>query len=691
MKSNEKIRAISWWLTWKDLQWPDDDVAADIERRADAAAAAGVNCVVIFGMHFRWDYLPLWHNVHHLLKTIADALHKRNIRLFDHHSAVLIHRYSTIEEAQAMRTFNKHHVPFAPSRDMAATWQFNGEFLNDWRMINIATGEPVVLPQYTAEEFCLNNPGFRKAYCEYVKMLVAESGIDGLMCDDGFFYSGWTSCGCKWCREKFRNEFGRELPPVTDLTFWGNYSNDAFKDWIAMRYATTREFLEAVRSVVTPEFPLMACCSSSADFEMAKYALTYQEFCKPCNYIMLEMTGNTPELDGGWNKHFPEQCLHLGIAQEYNFPCLGLGYGYTEQTAAFIWAFNKFLGSSTWVSTLKGRLGLPDSVTATLKDDPEIMGEVYNWEKANSALFDTETSTDTAVFFSRWTRDNYGMTIEDYGKDYNLCCIELLNHNLTFDAVTNVPEFGKYRNLVICSAIALDDAEYQALNRFLECGGTVIASGPVGCRNKRSVERTQPWLAQYGIECQVQEPPRPASFPPNSQMTHQVPLCNGSFQGKQLGANEWIKVQHGAGTLLWTPGRMQCTDDPIQLPAVVRENAAMAVDCPDTSQCGWRFRTFKSLDGKTTFVHGLAAAFEVETMKELEAQRKNPRGNHLISSISRKDCLDQLTLTPCQPYSAAKLYMPVVGTQEDVAQELDGTIRLHLPNDVYYFILELSR
>lgn len=42
-----------------------------------------------------------------------------------------------------MRTFNKHHIPFAPSREVASTWTFHGEHLNDWRMIDITTGRPV--------------------------------------------------------------------------------------------------------------------------------------------------------------------------------------------------------------------------------------------------------------------------------------------------------------------------------------------------------------------------------------------------------------------------------------------------------------------------------------------------------------------------------------------------------------------
>ncbi|MBO4630972.1 MAG: hypothetical protein J5858_03525, partial [Lentisphaeria bacterium] len=453
MIQNEKIRAVSWWLKWNDLIWPDDDVRDAIEKRADAAAESGVNCAVIFGAHFRWDFMPLWHNLHDLLAAVRQALHQRGIRLFDHHSSVLTHRCSNMQDVQAMRTFNKHHIPFAPSRNVAASWTFNGEYLNDWRMIDVLTGEPVFLKPYTAEEFCINHPGFRRAYCEYVRMLVEQTGIDGLMSDDSFFYSGWTSCGCQWCRKKFREEYGHDLPSSDDLRFWGNYSCEAFKDWIAMRYASTREFLSEVRNVLGPDFPLMTCCSSSANYAMPKYALNYQEFCGTCNFILLEMTGNSPELDGSWNQHFSEQAFHMGLARKYGYPCIGLGYGYTGYTADFIWAFNKFLGSSTWFSTLKGRLGLPDSKTAILPDDPELVGRAYNWEKDHPKLFDGESDTEIAVFFSRWTRDYYGMTAEDYGSDYNQCCLELLDNNITYVVVPDIPEAGKIRILILCSVI----------------------------------------------------------------------------------------------------------------------------------------------------------------------------------------------------------------------------------------------
>ena len=687
IKNDEKIRAVSWWLTWKDLQWPDDDVADAIERRADAFARSGANCAIIFGTHFRWDYLPLWFNLHDLIGTIADALHQRGIRLFDHHSSVLTHRYSTLKESRAIRRFNRHHIPFAPSRDIASTWTFNGELLDSWRMVDVATGNPVFLKAYTAEEFCINNPGFRAAYAKYVKMLLESTGIDGLMSDDGFFYAGWSACGCQWCRKKFREQYGHELPPVNDLTFWGNYSSEAFKDWIEMRYASTREFLEGVRNVVGPDFTLMSCCSSSADSTMPRYALTYQEFCHPCNCIMLEMTGNTPALDGGWNTHFPEQALHLGLANEYHFPCLGLGYGYTSDTADFIWAFNQFLGCSTWFSTLKGRLGLPDSKITGLKDDPELVGGGFNWEKKHAGLLAAQPDTRTALFFSRWTRDFYGMTQEDYTADYNQACVDLLNHNITFDVVTHIPEDTRnYDVLAICSAICLDDDEYNALNRFLAAGGHVIASGPVGCRDRRAVKRIHPWLAQYGISCEVDEPERSPVFPPATGMHRIVPFCRGSFNNTPLNDNEWVQVEKERGILYWTPGRMQSKAADLELPARIRR--IRPADIEPLKAAGWRFRRFKNNQSNQIF-HALASTFDVSLMEELEKQRKNPIGNNLIASIRRKNSESEIIIKTDEKHHSAHLYFPLKETEADIPLR-NGKITLHIPEEVYYFILEFK-
>jgi len=686
MKISAQYRAVSWWVRWNDLAWPNDDIADDIKRRADFAAETGVNCAVIFGAHFRWDFMFLWMNLHDMISFIGDELHQRGIMLFDHHSSVLTHRYSTQEEAKAMRAFNRHHVPFAPSRDIADELSYKGKKLNDWRMIDLTTGKPVFLEKYTAEQFCMNNPDFQEAYYDYVKRLLKETNIDGLMSDDGIFYSGWTSCGCEWCRKKFKKNYGHKVPPVSDTSFWGNYRNEAFKDWIEMRFATTREFLEGVKKITGKSFPLMSCCSNSVAHTLPGCGMTYQEFIKPCNHIMLEMCGNTPSMDGSWHKYFSQQLLHTGIGRENNAPCLGLGYGFTEPTADFIWAFNKFLGSGTWFSTLKGRLGLPDSKMTSLKDDTELCGNGFNWEKNNPAIFDAGTDADVAVFFSRWTRDFYGMTAQDYVADYSETCSELLRNNITFDVVTLIPKASEYKVLLLSSASCLDKAEYSALNKYLKDGGIIIASGPNGVYDKRANEAAKPWLEQFGISCEIDEPERPGAFPPWNKQKNTVPTCTGNYKGKKLAVNEWLEIKSGKGKLLWSPGRMQNSAKDLAVSECLRSLISEEIIFP--SGTGWKFRVFRK--GGTRIIHALAESFDLACMDALEKERKVFRGNNLIDSLSReKDIFSSFSLELKDNCEEVSFYAPLSGVKKKLPVK-NGKIKITVRDEIYYFILELK-
>lgn len=89
---NGPQRFVSWWIDWHDLDWPDPDNLDRIRRRADSIAESGADAAMVFGAHFRWDFMPYWTILHDYLATVAEELHQRNLRLFDHHSASLIHR-----------------------------------------------------------------------------------------------------------------------------------------------------------------------------------------------------------------------------------------------------------------------------------------------------------------------------------------------------------------------------------------------------------------------------------------------------------------------------------------------------------------------------------------------------------------------------------------------------------------------
>lgn len=111
----ERNRIATWWITWEDLNWPDPDTYDKIKARAEGLAKASVNTVMLFGTHFRWDWMPVFPLLHNYIKTVADELHKYGIKLFDHHSVNLVHRYSTQEEMLHVMRDSGPHLPFSPT------------------------------------------------------------------------------------------------------------------------------------------------------------------------------------------------------------------------------------------------------------------------------------------------------------------------------------------------------------------------------------------------------------------------------------------------------------------------------------------------------------------------------------------------------------------------------------------------
>lgn len=679
-----RYRAVSWWLTFDDLTWPNAELMDRIRRRADRCAASGVNCCIIFGAHFRWDFMPLWGRLHDLIRFIAAELHERKIVLFDHHSSVLTHRPRNRDEALNIWQRNRHHVPFYPSNEAAATWEFNGSRLNDWRMLDVETGHPVYLSAYDAEQFCMNHPALQDAYREYVRRLLTETGIDGLMSDDGIFYADWRACGCAHCRNRFRREYGHDLPPVSDPGFWGNRRSGAFRDWIEMRFKSSRDFLTNVQQVLPAGFPLLTCCSSSDGHALPAFGMSYQDFIQSSNHVLLEMVGSTPSIAGTWDNRIPSQLLHLGIARQHRAPCFGLGYGYFPDTAFFVWALNKFLGSDTWFSTLKGRLGATPAQLEPLADDADLVGEGFRWEQAHPRLFTGEVDTDLAVFFSRDTRDFHGQVAGDYVSDFQAGCLQLMRANLSYEVVTEIPAGGPGRQLVLSSAVCLSAVQRQALARYLENGGTVIATGPTGHCDERANPLAKPWLHDFGFAIEMTAPVRPGGFPPYKHFKEPVEIAQclvpGSVQGQLQ--DGWLSVTVGRGRLLWRPERISQKG---VAAAVIR-----AIQIPAGSKmvlrglpAEWRVRQYR--DGTRQLIHALPA--RVQTVLHPTLQNQVSR-QPIIESLRFEPLAGELVAQPNPPVDRVLLHSPDLPDAR-VARRVEGKPwTVELSGISRYFIVE---
>ena len=490
-------RLVNWWVRFEDLNWPSPDNMDRLKRRAEKMAEANITSAVIFGCHFRWDYLPYFMLLHDHIATIAEELHKYDIELFDRHSVNLIHRYDTPEQMRHVMLHSGPHIPFSPSREAAACWEYKGKRLNDWRMVDVKTNDILYFPQYAAEGFCYNNPEFVEAYCDYVKRLVADTGIDGLAAEDPTHYMHFQSCGCEHCRRELKERTGSILPSYEDRDFWGNWANPAWKEWVDMRFESGKRFFEKLMPQLPKDFPVTTCGSDSASAGMngkASDARTYS--AGGVNYVHCEWSGNTPPY-----KHDPvtsnspifrrliSSSHHMAVAREGGLRCFTTGYGFTEPVANVIWALNKTLDQDCCFSTLKARLGLPQTILDTLPEEHDVVKKPYAFEKAHPELFEAEHIDQVGVYFSYETRNHtlYGNMNRGYYKDYSGALTLLLKNGLSPHTVFTLPKDAQQYPVILLSGVAaMTEAEKDAARKYLASGGKIVAVGPCdmdGCES----------------------------------------------------------------------------------------------------------------------------------------------------------------------------------------------------------------
>lgn len=489
-------RIATWWIGWEDLNWPNPDNLDRIKARADGYAEANISTAMLFGTHFRWDYLPYFTLLHDYIATVAEHLHKNGVKLFDHHSVSLVHRYDTTEEMRRVMLDSGPHLPFCPSREAAKTWQYQGKLLNDWRMLDVKTGEPLYFPQYTAEGFCHRNPEFQQAYQTYVKDLIAHTGIDGLSADDAMYFMHHNACGCDHCRAELKKRAGIDLPPVGDSNFWGNWDNPAWHHWIDLRHDAAGDFYSGLRKVLPENFTLTGCGANSAAAPAVMSASDARTFLRGWNYVNMEMSGNTPPYKHDpltTNVAVPTRLVnashHQAAAREKHVRAFCTGFAHNTAAANHVWAVSKLLGADAWIGTLKARLGLPKKILDTLPCEQDIVGNAFGFEKEHPELFSGELIGQMGVYFSYETRNHtlYGSLIKGSFRDYSNALQLLFRQGICPHTVFSFPETPEQYPVILLSGVArLLPEELQAMDRYLQNGGKVVAVGPTvipGCKH----------------------------------------------------------------------------------------------------------------------------------------------------------------------------------------------------------------
>jgi len=502
-------RAASWWSTLEDLLWPQRQVLDKIKKRADGFAQAGIDTAINFGFHDRFDFANYFGQLHGYYATVCEELHQRGIRFMDHYSCNHVCRPRNEADFRRVHQYERHSVLLFPDPIAAKHAQYEGYFFQDLCEVDLRDGSRGYAKQYQFEAFCHNNPGLRDMHRKYLQRLMKEVPFDGIEVDDMCSYPGNTTCGCKHCRDRFRRDYGHEIPNFSDKSFfgdttqkdmleWGNYANPVYRDWLRMKSDSVRDHIRMIKEVVGDK-PLMTCCSDTGPIVLNAVALDLEKMAPYLDFFMLENVG-TNVRNVEWISMDAEALNQKDIAaRRGGAPALALSYALSEKGAYLGWSLGRFWGASNWSSTLNGRLEEDPAHALEMED---AISKPNNWEKQYSDLhyWEGQDLVEVRVVNNRHCRDNgwrdaAGNEHWDRSKAWS---VQLVKHNVGYrfvraeelaDAAALMKE---HTPLVLDGVGCVSDAQFAAIERYLAGGGLVWMALPFGTHDEKGFVRKMP-------------------------------------------------------------------------------------------------------------------------------------------------------------------------------------------------------
>ena len=244
------------WMTWAQSNGGDcaEYLAPEIaEARMKSLKDAGYTGVVVSGRHWRVDWLNEDPLIIKQLKQVCDLAHK--------YGMIVISHFDLIQFSLAGNTFALQHP--------------------EWWQLDLQTGAPF-------SKFCVNNPGFKNFYIEYLRNMIKRSGVDGFMLDELSFAQenkGYGSCFCRYCREKFRKDTGVEFPSeINDKRFY-QVPNPWYSLFCQWRANSVNHFQRDISGALQKEFPELFFVSYQTGFIEPELLLTGWNFFSHFKYI----------------------------------------------------------------------------------------------------------------------------------------------------------------------------------------------------------------------------------------------------------------------------------------------------------------------------------------------------------------------------------------------------------------------
>lgn len=505
-------RVASWWCTLEDLQWPQKHVVDKIKRRAAGFSKAGIDTAINFGFGLRFDFSNYFAQLHGYLANVSEALRYEGVRFMDHYSCNEVARPRNEAEFRKMHEFQRHAVLLYHDPVSAKYAQYEGHFFNELCEIDLRDGSRGYAPQYQFETFCHNNPAFLDMHRKYLQRLLKEVPMDGIEVDDMCNYPGPATCGCRYCRERFKKDYGHDIPPFGEQAFWGdtskktlewgNYANPVFRDWLRMKIASVADHLKLVKETIGT-LPLMTCCSNTGPVILNILSLDLEKLAPHLDFFMLENVGINID-NANWIQMDAEALLQKDIAEKRAFaPAMALSYTIYEPGAYFGWALSRFWGVANWSSTLNGRLREDPADALEMED---VISASNNWEKQFSDLNyrDGQDLVEVRLVYNRFCKEN-GWRDADGHEHWDSVAAwsrDLVKGNVgyrfvRFEELADAGALSKEKSPLILDGVgSVSNQQFAALKTYLSTGGHAWLSKPFGTHDEKGFLRKAPLFDQ---------------------------------------------------------------------------------------------------------------------------------------------------------------------------------------------------
>lgn len=365
---------------------------------------------------------------------IAESLHRRGIKVFDHIDATLMWNCG----------FGFRQMLERPD-ELLLTWNDN-------------------MPSY---QTCISNPAWRERFFSYLRE-VLSTGVDALQIDE--LYHWYKGCTCRHCCEKFRRETGWQVPLNECDPAWGDASSPFRRRWRDWRIKDcTNWFVELRRRTkdINPCLVLSAY-SYTGGFVSSVSGDVGQELLdlsRAVNFFGIEVMSRSVMRSARAEVPFRRAQNILTFA--YGAPVWDWYYTFDWQSDYVAWGMSTLTGQSPMLSEVKREEDTPD----------------YAGFDVRRGAMDRQGATAVApvgLLFSSHTRDLNAVPAWQPSLFGIAQALEALHVPYAFVPDVNVtPERLKpYRVLILSGVECLTAADEALLAAYEKNGGRIVRGIP---------------------------------------------------------------------------------------------------------------------------------------------------------------------------------------------------------------------